>query len=120
MTRTLDFQAARDDGGDSWQRADPRRAVIQRLRWDQFGIALDDGDDAHVVTLRHNGREYIGQCDCKGYKFSSGPCAHLVTLRKAEFINAQQASGEPVVIPDEIDRYDHAVEQAMADGGIRR
>ncbi|WP_255195382.1 hypothetical protein [Halorarius litoreus] len=118
MTRVLDFEAARGDG-DSWQRADPRNAVIQRLRYDQFGIALDDAEDAHVVTLRHEGRGYVGECDCKGYTFHRGPCAHLATLRKAEFIGANMADGQPVVIPDEIDKFDHDIEQALADGGER-
>lgn len=120
MTRVLDFQAARDDGGDSWDRADPDAAVIQRLRYDQFGIALPDGEDAHVVTLRHEGRGYVGECDCKGYTFGSGPCAHLATLRKAEFIGARMADGDVVAIPDEVDRYDAEIEQAMADGGQQR
>lgn len=124
MTQPLNFDAAKENGGDSWSRADPRTATIQRLTFDQYGVALPDGDDAHVVTLRHEGQGYLGECDCKGYKFSSGPCAHLTTLRKAEFIGEEQANGDPVVIPDEVDRYDHHIEQsadkARTDGGDPR
>jgi len=122
MTAPIDFQAARDNGGDSWERADPRDATLARLRWDTWGIALPDGEDAHVAKLRHEGRGYVGTCDCDGFKFHSGPCAHLVALRKAEFIGATDVRGEPVHIADETEPFDDDVEQAMADGGteVRR
>lgn len=120
MTAPIDFQAARDNGGDSWDRSDPRDATLARLRWDTWAVALPDGDDAHIVTIRHEGQGYVGECDCKGYKFSSGPCAHLVTLRKAEFIGAPDVRGEPVRIADETQPFDADIERAMADGGRSR
>lgn len=117
MTRQIRFKSARDDGGDSWERADPRAATIARLTWDQWGVYIPGGDDAHIVTLRHGGCSYVGGCDCKGDKFSSGPCAHLCTLRKAEFIGAEDITGERVHLADEIDVVDNQIEKAVADGG---
>lgn len=117
MTRPLDFQSARDDGGDSWDRADPRRATMARLSWDQWGVYLPGGEDAHIVTLRHDGRSYVGECDCKGDKFSSGPCAHLCTLRKAEFLGFKDITGKAVQLADETDAVDTQTEKAVADGG---
>lgn len=115
--RPIDFEAARDDGGDSWDRADPRRATIARLTWDQWGVYIPGGDDAHVVTLKHDGHAYVGECDCKGDKFSTGPCAHLCTLRKAQFIRAEDVTGEPVDLADDADAVDTQLERAVADGG---
>ena len=46
--------------------------------------------------------EYVGQCKtlvdegsepCKGFLYNEGPCAHLCTLRKAEFIGPVEVNG---------------------------
>ena len=122
MTRPIDFHSARENGGESWERADPRQATLARLSWDQWGIYLPDGKDAHIVTLRHEDRTYVGKCDCKGDQFSIGPCAHLCTLRKAEAIGYPDVTGASVRIADETDAVDNHIERAVADGGreIRR
>ena len=117
MTRQLDFETARDNGGDSWERADPRHATMARLRWDQWGVYLPGGEDAHIVTLRQEGHSYVGECDCKGDKFSSGPCAHLCTLRKAGFLGVKDVTGQSVELADEIDAVDNKIEKAVGDGG---
>lgn len=118
----LDFETARDGGGDSWKRSDPDAATIARMHYDEWCVRLADADESHVVTLRHERSSYVGECDCDGFKFHDGPCAHLCTLRKAEFIDASDVRGERVRLADDTDAADHHVERAVADGGteVRR
>jgi hypothetical protein len=117
--RSLNFEAERDEETDSWTRADPLNGTLARLTWEQWGVHLPDGDDAHIVTLRHESRGYVGECDCSGYQFHDGPCAHLCAVRKAEFLGIEDAAGEVVHIADEMDAADQHVERAVADGGRR-
>ena len=84
-TSTLDFESARDDAGDPWTRADPSAALIERKSLFGWFVTLPDGDDAHTVTLARDGDDYRGWCDCDGYQYH-GVCAHLCTLRKADFL----------------------------------
>lgn len=122
MPDRLDFQAERDRDGDSWDRADPVNGTIARLSWDWWAVFLPDGDRPHVVQLRHDADGYRGRCECKGYEFQSGPCAHLCTIRKAAFLGVEDAVDEVVRVPDAAERHDQHVEEAVAatDGGERR
>ncbi|WP_435362320.1 SWIM zinc finger family protein [Haloarchaeobius sp. DFWS5] len=42
-----------------------------------------------MVAIACDGDEYVGRCDCRGFEYQSGPCAHLCMIRKAEFIDAE-------------------------------
>lgn len=118
--KVLNFESARNSGGDSWDRADPRQATIARLSWDLWAVYLPDATDAHIIRIRHEGHSYVGECDCNGFEFHTGPCAHLCTLRKAEFICAEDVCDQPVRIADEMEAADNNIEKAVADGGRER
>jgi len=113
-TDGLDFRAERDRETESWERADPNAALIERPARFAYWVMLKGGD-AHLVALAHEGGRYIGRCDCAGFEYHDGPCAHLCTLRKAEFVNAVEV---PTVasIEDEHDRA-QAEGEVFADGG---
>lgn len=105
--RTLDFETERDADSTSWQRADPRSALIRRLGRYGWVVCLPDGD-AHVCGLgrRPDGR-HDGFCKCKGYEYHDGACAHLCTLRKADFLgDVETTTGEVVTIAHSVDRDD--------------
>jgi hypothetical protein len=128
--KVLDFEAERDAGTDSWQRAS-REALIERTAWNKWRVTLPDGEDAHEVRLERDHGALVGECIvldeadepelCPGFRWHEGPCAHLCTVRKAAFVRLDDARGEPVVIVDREDvdaaRADHAVEKIVADGG---
>lgn len=122
MTEPLDFDRKRELDSDSWRRARPRKALIERRSWDTWLITLPGGD-AHEVALSREHGAYLGTCDCDGFEYHDGPCAHLCTLRKADFIGETDVRGQPIRIFDRkaVDdaRADHTVERARADGGRR-
>jgi DNA-directed RNA polymerase specialized sigma24 family protein len=97
QTERLDFEAARDASTTSWERADPKAALIER--WGRYGylVTLPDGD-AHFCALGRRDGTLRGFCKCKGFRHHAGPCAHLCTIRKAAFIDLRAVNGEPVEI----------------------
>lgn len=103
----------------SWQRADPDRANLMRVGWDEWVVHLPDGESAHVVRLHLEGDRHAGACCCEGFAHR-GICAHLITLRKAAFIGATDRSGRPVEIDSVADRFSGDIDRAVADGGERR
>jgi len=113
-TDGLDFRAERDRETESWERADPSKALIEHTSRFAYWVMLKGGD-AHLVALAHEEDRYVGRCDCRGFEYHDGPCAHLCTLRKAEFIDA--------VDVEHVDSLDdqHAAAQGtgevFADGG---
>lgn len=116
----LDFAAARDDGSQSWRRADPQGALLEQSGWNEWLVFLPDGDDVHEVRLERDHGAYFGRCDCRGFEFHDGPCAHLCTVRKAEFGRLVDARGRTIeVVDDDEIRADHDVERQVArtDGG---
>jgi hypothetical protein len=134
MPEVLDFESEREKGGDSWERAHPRDALVERMNRYGWRVYLPDGENTHHVVLAREGGKFVGRCHtfddqerltpCKGHQYGDGPCAHLCTIRKAAFINATDADGDIVTVherDDELDvgaSHDHRV--ARADGGVRR
>ncbi len=104
-----DFLLERDDETGSWRRADPMAALIERVSAYGWKVLLPEGEDAHRVALAYDAdkNQYVGRCDCDGYEYHEGPCAHLCTLRKADVLEGEirDASGDSVrierVIPED-------------------
>ncbi|MBZ6496029.1 SWIM zinc finger family protein [Natrinema longum] len=94
----VDFLEERDDGTESWTRADPREALIESFGRFGYKVTLRDGESVHYCALGIEDGEYVGRCDCKGWQYHDGPCAHLCTLRKADFlelIEIEATDGSP-------------------------
>ncbi|WP_435358431.1 hypothetical protein [Haloarchaeobius sp. DFWS5] len=141
MPTVLDFEAERDRNSQSWQRADPDAALIEPLNRYGWRVLLPDGDQVHHVMLALEDGEYIGRCHtfvdgkltvCDGHHYgqirgdSTPECAHLCTIRKADFgdptddLHDQPITVQPVT--DDTVRIDpdtHA-DRIRADGGVRR
>jgi len=119
----LDFRGEADRGSTSWRRADPGRAFIQRRAWNEWAVFLPDGGDAHEVRLERDHGAYVGECDCWGFRDRDrpeSPCAHLCTLRQAEFGHYEDVNGNRVRILDADEERAQSVDRARADGGRRR
>jgi len=58
----LDFSAQRDANSESFERADPVAALIERVAWNRWLVTLPDGDDAHEVRLERDHGAYVGEC----------------------------------------------------------
>ncbi|MEE6208617.1 hypothetical protein U3A55_00385 [Salarchaeum sp. III] len=95
MSPPLDFPRERDNETSSWTRADPDRALIERTSRYAYFVTLPDGHVHRCAYAVENG-EYIGRCDCDGFRYHDGPCAHLCTLRKAEFGHDETTHGERI------------------------
>ncbi|WP_058365739.1 SWIM zinc finger family protein [Haloparvum sedimenti] len=93
----LDFQRLAGTEETSWQRGEPRAASIKRASRIGWRVALPGGEP-HTVALAIDGGEWTGYCDCKGFKFNAGPCAHLCTLRKAAFGGLPDDRGNRVTV----------------------
>lgn len=94
----VDFKAERDDRTESWARAHPDDALIEPFGRFGYKVTLRDGEDVHYCALGIDDSEYVGRCDCKGWQYHDGPCAHLCTLRKAAFlgrIDVAETDGSP-------------------------
>lgn len=123
MPDVLDFRGEADRGSTSWRRADPGRAFIQRRAWNEWAAFLPDGGDAHEVRLERDHGAYVGECDCWGFRDRDrpeSPCAHLCTLRQAEFGHYEDVNGNRVRILDADEERAQSVDRARADGGRRR
>jgi len=95
---TLEFEQEKDGPSTSWKRARPKEALIESFGRFGYKVTLRDGEEVHYCALGLEGGEYIGRCDCNGWKYHDGPCAHLCTLRKADFIgeiDVEAADGTP-------------------------
>lgn len=84
-TETLDFQSELKSNTTSWRRADPLGAGIKQLSGYRYVVRLPDSDNGHETWIARDGEDWVGRCSCRGYLHHSGPCAHLCTLRKAEY-----------------------------------
>jgi len=106
----LDFQREADERTTSWERADPRAALVEKVDEITFRVMLQDGASSHSVNYARERGAYVGQCDCKGWDYrdeEDSPCAHLCVLRKAEFIRATDTNDQPI----------QAVDPAALEGG---
>ncbi|ELZ12854.1 hypothetical protein C478_08013 [Natrinema thermotolerans DSM 11552] len=120
---SIDFLEERDGDTESWARADPREALIESFGRFGYKVTLRDGESVHYCALGLEDGEYIGRCDCKGWEYHDGPCAHLCTLRKADFlelIDVASTDGSP----DDEHKMHHATNEALEgephDGAIER
>ena len=119
----LNFLAERDNQTTSWQRADDDRALIEQTDTNRYRVLLPGGD-VHACHFAKERGGYVGRCDCKGFEFGDevSPCAHLCTLRKAEFVDALADDGQPIRASstfEEIDAGDELPAELVADGGDR-
>jgi len=119
----LDFTEEAHADSTSWQRADPDAALIERCGPTTYRVMLPGGD-VHECNFATERGGHVGSCDCKGFQYrddDASPCAHLCTLRQAEFIGDDADDGQPVEAVDtisEIDRDADALEPELrADGG---
>ena len=110
VSTRADFLAECDDHTGSWQRADPDSARLVPLNRHGWTVRFEDGE-THLCALAREREAFVGWCDCKGFEYNSGPCAHLCALRKAEFIHAKDVDDERVRIPEATET------RAVADGG---
>lgn len=125
--RTLNFRQERDTPTTSFDRADPRAALIEQQGPHAWTVSLPDGEGTHSVVLVEDGDEFLGRCTCDGFEFHKGACAHLCTLRKAAVIGYPDVNGTPVRV-EQVDRPDgddladqhDDTERVRADGGRRR
>ncbi|MCU4926668.1 hypothetical protein OB905_11855 [Halobacteria archaeon AArc-dxtr1] len=120
----LDFLEQRDTNTDSWIRAHPADALLEKFGRYGYKVTLRGGADVHYCALGIENGEYIGRCDCKGWQYHDGPCAHLCTLRKADFIgviDVEETDGGPAAEHEmhhatgealDGDRHDPAIECA--------
>lgn len=76
----IDFRTAEDDHTSSWQRALEDDAEITEVKPGRFAVQFDDSESGHVVHLTGDGSSYGGNCSCPGWKFHTGPCAHLCAV----------------------------------------
>ena len=119
MSSYLDFDQAVDEQTTSWQRADPDAAMIEQRTSTTFAVLLPDGDESHTVTYGKERGAHVGYCDCDGDRYHDLPCAHLCTLRKAEFIGASDVHGQKIEA-DDMGPGTEPEPELIADGGDRR
>jgi hypothetical protein len=131
---TIDSIDFRDASGASVDRAQPHQALIERMNRYGWRVCLPDGERVHHVMLARDGDEFVGRCHsyaddiglrpCKGHKYGDGPCAHLCTLWRADFIATRDVDGDDVHIAhvdDDLDvRANTDVRGLATDGGVRR
>jgi len=122
MTWPLTFREERDRDTDSWARANPDRALIEHVSRYTYLVTLPGGQ-THRVAYAIEDDVRTGRCDCKGWEYRNrrtSPCAHLCTLRQAEFIDATTTRGRHVR-PEEVTlEFEPATttgDRARADGG---
>lgn len=99
----LDFRTEADERTTSWERADPRAALVERVDPITFRVMLQDGASSHTVNYARERGAYVGACDCKGWDYrerEDSPCAHLCVLRKAEFVGFRDMDGTPIRAAD--------------------
>jgi len=113
----LDFRGEAHVDSTSWQRADPDAALIERTGPTEWLVTLPGGS-AHRCRygLERGGR--VGYCDCEGFRFrddDASPCAHLCTLRQADFIDGEDVRGQRV---EAVDTFEEIEREIVADGGL--
>ncbi|MFB6270600.1 MAG: SWIM zinc finger family protein [Halobacterium sp.] len=111
----VEFETERDRRSTSWERAAPMAddTEIRALNRFAWTVQLPDGQ-RHVTALLRRQDWFEGWCDCRGFEYNDGPCAHLCTLRQAAFVHVETVEGDRVRIP-ETDATSDA--EAVTDGG---
>ena len=112
----VDFGDLAGSEETSWERADPAAALIESTGRYGYRVTLRGGN-AHLVAVAREDGQYVGTCDCEGWEYNDGPCAHLCAVRKADFAGVEDVEGEAVSIPRvDLDAHENN-ERAVADGG---
>lgn len=131
--RELRIANERDEETESWERG---RSQVGALEWEHhekpghLTVRLD-GDPHEIVlvtTTNQGAHGYVGACDCDGFRYHDGPCAHLVATsikdsmddlvptdadRAAALKNAGSSSND-------VDVVDEEEADAMSDvGGLK-
>lgn len=97
--RVLDFLGERAAATTSWERADPQQALIEQDTLSvQYTVCLHGGN-AHTVQLWRRGIQWVGRCDCDGFRYHDGPCAHLCAVWRAAATNTSTATGKVLSLP---------------------
>jgi hypothetical protein len=64
----------------AWQRAQEEDDQGGPVNNAERMVALSGGDSPHRVTWALKGRTLIAECDCPGYQYHDGWCAHVASL----------------------------------------
>lgn len=73
-----------DYAGTSSRRSLETGAVLHRHGRFDYGIRLTDSDNEYRAVLWRERGAFFGCCDCRGFRFHDGPCAHLWALYRAD------------------------------------
>ncbi|WP_353634619.1 SWIM zinc finger family protein [Halobacterium sp. NMX12-1] len=98
----VEFETECERRSTSWARAAPMADAteIRKLNSYAWAVRLPDGQ-RHVTALLRREDWFAGWCDCKGFTYNGGPCAHLCTLRQAAFVHVESDDGDRVTIPEQ-------------------
>lgn len=61
-------------------------------------VALLDGEGDHMVRLYRDKGRLLGGCDCKGWEYNPGPCAHLWAVYMAATASDDDPDHEALAI----------------------
>ena len=120
MPEPLDFRTEQHERTTSWERADPEAALVETTAWNRWRVMLPPSTTPHDVHLERENGAYVGRCDCPGFEHHDGPCAHLCTVRKADFGHYDDLSGRRIRIRSAgEERADHYAEPEETDDRLR-
>jgi hypothetical protein len=100
----VDIADAREGETEAWERGKQNASdAAVEIRQDVGAavVRLPDGDPHATLLVEGAGSDngpFAGACDCKGYQYHDGPCAHLVTRAVRSILR----SGE---VPEDVQRY---------------
>ena len=101
----VDIDSVRGGESVAWERgkgAAGKAAVDVRAATGAAVVRLPDGDPHATILVEAAGDEtgpFAGACDCEGWRYHEGPCAHLVTRAVRNVLR----SGE---VPTDVDLYE--------------
>jgi len=101
----VDIDSVRGGESVAWERgkgAAGKAAVDVRAATGAAIVRLPDGDPHATILVEAAGDEtgpFAGACDCEGWRYHEGPCAHLVTRAVRNVLR----SGE---VPTDVDLYE--------------
>ena len=100
----VDIDSVRGGESVAWERgkgAAGKAAVDVRAATGAAVVRLPDGDPHATILVEAAGDEtgpFAGACDCEGWRYHEGPCAHLVTRAVRNVLR----SGE---VPTDVDLF---------------
>ena len=91
LERNADVLRIRDARGtESWERAkqaDPDD-LEQLEDLGRFRLELPDGDLHELVAVKNGEDDFVGACDCDGFRYHSHPCAHLAAMAQLDALQS--------------------------------